>query len=282
LPTVPKIQFFINKHVNLFYHTCVLFSEYFSDEYSFGILNNSRYKQQYGHLRTPSLHEKFQSLYSHSYYAWDFIGKSLFKSNTMTSTKKTLQGTSQNVTDIWLGILSEAFEPYEGIWPQTEAKLKEYMSRFEAEWNLINDLVLNRMADMTKLPWNTKPIRVHFADCVHGASSWIGDIVMPPFPDVDVEKKLLTHEIAHILMPEYFLRTKLQRLGLEPAISHTIVDLVAYFGIKEHVTDPERRGIKPNPEYYAQVRKLNPIFENCYKNPKLHRRFDDILKQIPP
>jgi hypothetical protein len=103
---------------------------------------------------------------------------------------------------------------------------------------------------------------------------------VPPFPNLDVEKKLLSHEIAHILTPDYFLKTKLQKFNLDCSIAHTIVDLIAYFGVKEHVTDPERRGIKPNPDYYAGASELYPVFANFYQNPDRYREFDDILEQI--
>jgi len=270
----------VNKHVNLFYHVCVLFFEYFPDEYSLGILNNSTYRKQYKHLKTQSLHQKFQHLQQYSFYTWDFVGKALFKADTKDSTREILEGTSQNLADVWVEILSEALPSYEDIWAQTEAKLEEYRSKLEAEWNPICESVLTEMSNIAKLPWKTKAIDVHLVDCVYGAQSWTQDVVLPPFPIPDIEKKLLAHEIAHILVPNHLLKTKLQSLGLDYAISHTIVDLVAYFGIKEHVTDPERRGIKPNPNYYAQVPKLHPIFEDCYKNPDRYQNFDDVLKQI--
>ena len=277
---VPSVQFFVNKYVNLFYHVSVLFFEYFPDEYSLGILNNSTYRKQHEHLKTQSLHQKIQNLRQYSFYTWDFVGKSLFEANNMTSTREILKGTSQNLTDIWLEILSEALTSYESIWAPTELKLKEYKSKFEAEWNSVHDSILIKMSNIAKLPWETESINVHFVDCVYGAQSWIRDVVLPPFPIIDVEKKLLSHEIAHILVPDYFLKTKLHHLGLNYSISHTIVDLIAYFGVKEHITDPERRGIKPNPNYYVQVPKLYPIFEDCYKNPDRFQNFDEILRQI--
>jgi len=277
---VPKVQFFINKYVNLYYHVSVLFSEYLSDDYSSGILNNVAYRQQHEHLKTESLHLKFQNLWRYSYYAWDFVGKSLFETNTFVSTRKILQRASQDQVEIWMEILSEALPSYEAIWNQTERKLEEYKSKFEAAWAFVNKSVLTKMSNIAKLPWKIDHINAHFVDCVYGAQSWVEDVVAPPFPDIDVEKKLLSHEIAHILVPDYFLKTKLQSLGLDFTIAHTIVDLIAYFGVKEHVTDTERRGIKPNPNYYAEVPKLYPIFEDVYKNPDRYQSFDYILKQI--
>lgn len=280
MPRVPNIRFLIDEHVNLYYHVCVLFSEYSTDEYSLGILNNSAYRQQYENLKTRSLHKKFQELWRHSYYAWDFVGKSLHEANTLASARNILERESRKQMDIWLGILSESHPLYQDLWSQTETKLKKYKAEFEAEWNLVGQSILTKMSNIARLPWKTDSINVHLVDCVHGASSWTEDIVLPPFPDVDVEKKLLSHEVAHTLMPDYFLRTKLQSYGLGYATSHTIVDLTAYFAVKEYVTDPERRGIKPNPNYYAEVPTLYPIFEDCYTNPDRYQSFDDILRRI--
>ena len=280
LNEVPSVRFFVNKYVNLFYHVCVLFSEYFPDEYSLGILNNSAYRQQYGHLKTQALHQKFQGLWRHSYYSWDFIGKSLSEVSAITSVEGILEKESQDQTEIWLGILSEALPSYEDIWAQAEVRLEEYKSRFEAEWSPTSELILTNMAKLVKLPWKIESINVNLVDCVYGAQSWVRDVVMPIFPVVDVEKKLLAHEIAHILVPDYFLKTRLKALGLDSAISHTIVDLIAYFGVKERVADPERKGIKPNPNYYVHVPELYPVFEDCFKTPDLCRNFDDVLRRI--
>lgn len=277
---VPSVRFLMNKYVNLFYHACVLFSEYFPDEYSLGILNNSTYRQRHEHLKTQSLHRKFQNLWRHSYYAWDFVGKSLCETNSITSTKEKLGRTSEDQMDTWLGILSEALLSYEPIWGDVEGRLEEYKSEFEIEWNPIYKSILTKMSNLAKLPWTMGFINVHLVDCVYGAQSWIEGVVAPPFPIIDVEKKLLAHELAHILVPDYFLKTKLQHIGLDCTISHTIVDLIAYFGVKEHVTDLERKGIKPNPDYYADVPKLYPIFESCYKNPDRYQNFDEILMRI--
>lgn len=238
------------------------------------------YRQQYEHLKTQKLHEKFQQLWKYSYYAWDFVGKSLFEAKTMTSAKSTLDGTSQGLMNTWLEILSEALPTFEKLWTRTKIKLEDYTTKFEAEWKPIHELILPKMSNLTKLPWKIENINVHLVDCVYGASSWTDDVVLPPFPDIDVEKKLLSHEIAHILVPDYLLKEKLQSLGLDFSIAHTIVDCIAYFGVKEHLTNPERRGITPNPNYYAQVPKIYPVFEKCYKNPDQYQSFDEILKQI--
>jgi len=280
MPRVPKVRFFVNKYVNLYYHVCVLFSEYLSDEYANGILNNSAYRRQHERLKTQSLHQKFQNLWRYSYYAWDFVGKSLFEAKTNACARKILSRASQDQVDVWLDILSEALPSYEDIWSQMEGRIREFVVNFDAEWNAIHDSILSKISDVAKLPWKTQFINVHFVDCVRGASSWIEDVVMPPFPDMDVEKKLLSHEIAHILVPDYLLKTKLQTLGLDCSIAHTIVDLIAYFSVKENVTDPERRGIKPNPDYYKEVPKLYSIFDDCYKNPGRYQNFDEVLKQI--
>jgi hypothetical protein len=198
----------------------------------------------------------------------------------MSSARESLRETSENLTDIWLEILSTASTSYEDIWAQTEGRLQKYKSEFETDWNSVCQPILTKMSNAAKLPWSAEFIKVHLVDCIHGASSWTADVVLPPFPIVDIEKKLLAHELAHILIPDYTLKTKLQRLNLDLSIAHTIVDLIAYFGVREHVTDPKRRGIIPNPDYYAEAARLHLIFEECYKSPDRFGDFDDILRQI--
>jgi hypothetical protein len=277
---IPELRFSVNKWVNLYYHVCVLFSEYFSDEYANGILNNTTYRQQYEHLKTESLHKKFHGLWQYSYYSWDFVGKSLFRANTQASVGRLLNKAAYDQASIWSKILSEALPAYDRIWEQTEAKVREYVTGFETEWDPIQKTVLSKMSEITKLPWKTERVNVHFVDCVHGASSWVKDVVMPPFPDVDVEKKILSHELAHILVPDYRLKVKLRNHGLDLSIAHTIVDLIAYFGVRGYVSDAEKRGIKPNPSYYSRVPELYPIFEGCWKNLGKHQSFDEILAEI--
>jgi len=277
---IPKVRFFVSKYVNLFYHLAVLFSEYFSDEESLGFLNNSAYRQKYEHMKTEKLHQLFESLQKYSFYAWDFAGKSLFDINTLDSVAEVLKSTSQEVAEIWCEIYSEAVDYYEHIWTQTKPGLEKYAQKFETEWNSVAASVLSRMSIIARRPWKRENINVHFVDCLYGASAWIDDIALAPFPETDVEKKLLAHELAHTLVPDYFLKTKLKQIDLDLSLSHTIVDLIAYFSIKEHVADPERRGIKPSPNYYEQVDKLYPVLEDCYKQPEMCQSFDRILRQI--
>jgi hypothetical protein len=259
---------------------CVLFSEYFPDEISLGILNNSTYREAFEHLKTERLHQLFQSLQEHSFYTWDFMGLPLFETNALDSAEKILKNTSQNLAETWLKIYSEALSSYESIWAQTELKLKNFASEFEAEWISVHESILTKMSDITRLPWKQEYVNVHFVDCIHGSSAWIRDVALAPFPNVDVEKKLLAHELVHTLVPDYFLKTKLAKSGLGWNITHTIVDLIAYFSVKKHVNDPEKRGIRPNPDYYAHVEELYPVFEECYQYPDKYQSLDEILKAI--
>jgi hypothetical protein len=143
------------------------------------------------------------------------------------------------------------------FWTQTEPRLKTFASEFEAEWITIQKPILTMMSDIAKLSWKQKCVNVHFVDCIHGASGWIRDVVLPPFPNIDVEKKLLAYELAH-----------------------TIIDLIAYFSVKEHVAEPEKQGIKPNPNYYTNVEKLYPVFKKCYMQPENFPDFETILRRI--
>jgi len=136
------------------------------------------------------------------------------------------------------------------------------------------------MSSIARRTWKHNSINVHFVDCLRGASAWSKDIALAPFPDTDVEKKLLAHELAHTLVPDHFLKPMLKHFDLDLSLSHTIVDLIAYFSVKGHVTNPERRGIKPNPDYYEQVDNFYPILENCCKNPETYQSFDEILERM--
>ena len=280
LVKVPKIRFFINKYVNMFYHLCVLFSEYFPDEISLGILNNSTYRQEHEDLKTEKLHQLFQSLQEYSFYTWDFMGLPLFQTDKAVPASEILIKMSQKITQLWTEIYQEALNPYETIWALTEPGLKTSISEFEPQWIPVQQSILTRMSSIAKLPWKKEYVKVHFVDCIRGGSAWITDVALPPFPNMDVAKKLLAHELAHTLAPDYFLKTRLQRFGLDWAIAHTVVDLIAYFSVKEHVVEPEKRGIKPNPSYYAHVEELYPVFEECYTHPEKYQSLDQVLAQI--
>lgn len=262
----------------MFYHVCVLFSEYFPDEYALGILNNQRYRQKHGHFRTRSLHREFERLQQYSFYTWDFIGKSLLNSENLELAKRGLETTSNVIIDTWLKILAECTTSYNSIWLETEKKLAEYGRKLENEWNSIYAPILKKMSNITKFPWKIEAINVYLVDCVWGAQSWVDDIVLPPIPDLDVAKKLLTHEIAHIQMPNNLLKAKLRNCGVDLGIAHTIVDLVAYFSVRDHLKDPERLGMKPNPNYYTEVQRLYPIFEYYSTNPEKYETFDELLE----
>lgn len=279
LAGVPRIVLSVSKYVNLFYHVGVLFPEYFPDEI-IGFLKNSTYIEEHERLRTKKLHKLFQTLQEYSYYTWDFMGLPLSQAGDSGSVRHILLDTSQKVAQIWHEIYHEALGAYEHIWAQTEPKLKKFTSEFKTQWDPISEPVLTNMSNIAKRFWNEGCINVNFVDCVHGGSAWIKDIVLAPYPDMDIEKKLLAHELAHTLIPEYYLREELRKARLDWAISHTIVDMIAYFSVKKHVSRPEKRGIKPNPNYYAHVEELYPVFEKCYMHPESYRDFESILKRI--
>ena len=276
---VPRIVFSVSKYVNLFYHVGVLFLEYSPDEI-IGFLKNSTYIKEHERLRTKKLHELFQILQKYSYYTWDFMGLPLSQVDDMSSVKNILLDTSQKVAQTWHEIYREALGAYEHIWARTEPKLRKFASEFKTQWDPISEPILAKMSNMAKRSWNEECINVNFVDCVYGGSAWIKDVVLVPYPDMDIEKKLLAHELAHTLIPEYYLRQELRKARLDWSISHTVVDLIAYFSVKEHVSEPNRRGIKPNPSYYAHVEELYPVFEECNMHPESYGDFEDILKRI--
>jgi hypothetical protein len=196
------------------------------------------------------------------------------------SVKNILLDTSQKVTQTWYEIYQEALGAYEHIWARTEPKLGKFMAEFKAQWDPISEPVLTNMSNMAKRSWNVECLNVNFVDCVCGGSAWIKDVVLVPYPDIDVEKKLLAHELAHTLIPEYYLRQELRKAHLDWSISHTVIDMIAYFSVKDHVSESDRRGIKPNPNYYAHVEELSSVFEECYTHPESYGDVEGMLKHI--
>ncbi len=100
---------------------------------------------------------------------------------------------------------------------------------------------------------------------------------MVPFPERDVEKKLLAHELSELITPQSMIVRRLRTSGLDVGLVHTIVDLIAYFSVKDFLENPERKGMKPNPNYYPAVGELFPFFESYSKNPSSYDSFETLI-----
>jgi len=132
--------------------------------------------------------------------------------------------------------------------------------------------------DRAKEEWAADDIDVAFVDCLNGGFAWQDSIALVPFPESDVEKKLLAHELSELITPQSTIARKLKTSRLDVGMVHTIVDLIAYFSVKDFLENPERKGMKPNPKYYPAVNELFPFFETYAKNPSSYDDFETLIQ----
>jgi len=92
-------------------------------------------------------------------------------------------------------------------------------------------------------------IRVNFVDCLNGGFAWTDSIAVYPFPDMDVEKKFLAHELSELMTPTSTVIRILADAGLDESISHTVVDMLASSASKISSKILIEKGIKPNPSF---------------------------------
>jgi len=188
------------------------------------------------------------------------------------------------MTDVFLDILSQGSNGWAQIWDLTRPRLEEYRQKFESVWNPISDLVLSRLSQLAKTEWMTDEIRVHFADCLNGGFAWHDSIAFATLPDIEVQKKFLAHELSELITPSQLVEQELGA-GLDPGIPHTVVDMIAYFSVKDFIAKPanpniERKGVVPNKNYYPKVEQLYPIFQDYSENPLEYDDFASLVKKI--
>jgi len=131
----------------------------------------------------------------------------------------------------------------------------------------------------------TDEIRVHFADCLNGGFAWNDSIAFATLPDIEVQKKFLAHELSELITPSPLVEEELEREGLNLGIIHTVVDMLAYFSVKDFIAKPvnpniERKGVVPNKNYYPKVEELYPIFSDYSENPSDYDDFASLVKKI--
>lgn len=189
------------------------------------------------------------------------------------------------MTDLFLNILSQGSNGWEQIWDLTQPRLEEYKQEFQSVWSPISDSVLSRLSQLSKTEWMTDEIRVHFADCLNGGFAWHDTIAFATLPDIEVQKKFLAHELSELITPSQLVSEELEGEGLDPGVTHTVVDMLAYFSVKDFMAKPvppnsERKGVVPNKNYYPKVEELYPIFEDYSKNPSEYVDFASLVERI--
>jgi len=158
--------------------------------------------------------------------SWYGFARDVMKARDLEEVMSGWKG-REPVTDVFLDILLQGSNDWGQIWGLTRPRLEEYKQKFESVWNPINDLVLSHLSQLSKSEWTTDEIRVHFADCLNGGFAWHDSIAFATLPDLEVQKKFLAHELSELITPSHRVSEELEREGLDPGVTHTVVDMLA-------------------------------------------------------
>ncbi len=186
-------------------------------------------------------------------------------------------------SNVFLSLLRQGLADYDEIWERSRARLEEYKEKFSAIWTPISERVLSNLSALTESEWEANEIRIHFVDCLFGGFAWIDCIAFAAFPDFEVQKKFLTHELSELITPRSSVERELVGAGLDPQIAHTVVDMIAYFSVRDFIAKPvyphpERRGIRPNPNYYPAVEDLYSLFKRYAESPSSYNSFETLVQ----
>src|SRR2546427_2485659 len=247
------------------------------------MLGNKAYVSRNSHLRQNSILRELQKA-PISPRSWYSLARDLMTTGDLEEVLLDWKGRDR-ITDVLLNILHNGSNGWDTIWGKTQMKLEEYKQKFESVWNPISDLVLSRLSQLSKKEWMTDEIRVHFVDCLNGGFAWHDSIAFATLPDIEVQKKFLAHELSELITPSQLVAQELGRAGLDPGVTHTVVDMVAYFSVRDFIAKPahpniERKGVVPNKSYYPKVEELYPIYEDYSKNPSDYDDFASLVKKI--
>ncbi len=265
--------------MNQFCHISVIYPESMHPELSNGMLANIEYQRQNMPYRRTEILEKLRSAGRVSPGLWYSFGRALMRSKGSDDIRSYLETDSIGV-EVLLNVLDDKLNEYGEIWKDIRPRLEEYRRKFTTEWSAIGDRVLSKLSRLAKEDWSIEEVVVHFVDCLYGGFGWVDSIALTPVPEMDVEKKLLTHELSELITPQSLVGRRLREAGLDPGILHTVVDMVAYFSVKEFLANPERKGMKPNPSYYPAVDTLYPLFEAYSAEPSRYDRFGALLDDL--
>ncbi len=183
-------------------------------------------------------------------------------------------------SDFLLRILRDGAMGYDEVWEKTRDRLEDYKEKFEAIWDPMSEKTLANLSLLSKRDWVVDEILVDFVDCLWGGFSWVDTIAFTPFPDMEVQKKFLAHELSELMTPSSMVESKLAESGLDGGIAHTIVDMIAYYSVKDSITNLERKGIRPNPSYYPAVETLHPLFEKYSRDPSAYGDFRAFINDM--
>ena len=278
----PQIEFGVSRVVNEFCHISVLYSELMPIELATGMLGNKSYQAQIAHFRRDEVRLELQRVGPFATESeWYQFATGLMKRGPSGG----LEALSANskLAELFRKIHQRGVAGFEEIWSEARPRLERYKESFEAEWSPIGDQVLSRLSTLAKTPWALDRIRVHFIDCLYGGFGWNDCIGFAAFPDLQVQKKFLAHELSELITPRHIIGDALRKAGLSSEIAHTVVDMLAYFSVRNFLArpvypNPERKGIRPNPNYYPAVEELYPTFESYAENPSIYADFEELVQ----
>src|SRR2546427_6136994 len=279
----PRIRLEVSSLVNEFCHVSVLYSDCLPLELSSGMLGNKIYASRNSQLRQNNIPRELQRA-PISPRSWYSFARDLMRAKDLEEIVSNWKG-REPMTDVFLNILSKGSNGWTQIWDLTRPRLEEHKQEFGSAWSPIGDSVLSSLSQLSKTEWTTDEIRVHFADCLNGGFAWHDSIAFATLPDIEVEKKFLAHELSELITPSQLVAQELGRAGLDPGVTHTVADMVAYFSVRDFIAKPahpniERKGVVPNKSYYPKVEELYPIYEDYSKNPSDYDDFASLVKKI--
>ena len=187
----PTTRFQIDEFVNYFYHITGLFPELFGPHALQRVNIDPRHLEKYGYMKTPRTVETVRALHRLGWIdcePWDvqgLLGNRIRSERAAAGWKQLYDQTAPQFQEIWRGGL--------------EKELAEYGERFSAAWEPISQEVLLNISKLAKRDWHSQALEVYFVHCLYGGSSRPDGIVIVPYDDFDVEKKLLAHELVHAL-----------------------------------------------------------------------------------
>jgi hypothetical protein len=255
-------------------------------ELATGILKNKDYQARNAHLRRDEIRLELQKAGPFSSESeWYIFATGLMK-RSRSGGFESLSETGR-LAELFQKIRLDSMHGFEEIWKETWPRLEEYRKKFESEWSSISDQVLSRLSLLAKTSWSLDKIRVHFIDCLYGGFGWADSVGFATLPDLEVQKKFLAHELSELITPRQIVGDALRNANLNPEIAHTVVDMLAFFSVRDFLSrpvfpNPWKKGLKPNPRYYPAAGELFPMFEYYADNPSIYSDFRALIQDMIP
>ena len=261
----------------------VLYHESLHPELSTGMLANQEYRRQNAQHLRPQVTETLGHAAVIAPRVWYSFARVLMKTGALEDVRP-FHGLDSSTSQLLVNLLDEGREDYDEVWKTVRPRLEEYTDKFAKEWSLIGDRVFSNLSRLVNRNWDSEEITVCFVDCLYGGFGWVDSIGLAPVPEMDVAKKLLTHELSELITPQNIVAQALRRAGLEETqadgLIHTIVDMIAYFSVRDFLSNPERKGMKPNPKYYPCAEAIYPAFEKYVSDSTKHGNFERLIQDV--